>query len=42
MSQQNVLDIILESTKCLKTIKNRKLKKSKNQDFFKGVGSWVW
>ena len=34
MSQQNVLDVILESTKCFKTIKNRKLKKSKNQDFF--------
>ena len=42
MSQQNVLDVILESTKYFKTIKNRKLKKSKNQDFFKGVGSWVW
>ena len=42
MSQQNVLDVIPESTKCFKTIKNRKLKKSKNQDFFKGVGSWVW
>ena len=34
MSQQNVLDVILESTKCFKTIKNRKLKKSKNQNFF--------
>ena len=42
MSQQNVLDVIPESTKCFKTIKNRKLKKLKNQDFFKGVGSWVW
>ena len=41
MSQQNALDVILESTKCFKTI-NRKLKKSKNQDFFKGVGPWVW
>ena len=37
ISQQNVFDVILESKKCFKTIKNRKLKKSKNQDFSKGV-----
>ena len=37
ISQQNVFDIILESKKSFKTIKNRKLKKSKNQDFSKGV-----
>ena len=51
ISQQNVFDVILESKKCFKTIiKNRKLKKSKNQDFFKGVlyfrqnrpGKCVW
>ena len=38
ISQQNVFDVILESKKCFKTIiKNRKLKKSKNQDCSKGV-----
>ena len=37
ISQQNVFDVILESQKRFKTIKNRKLKKSKNQDFSKGV-----
>ena len=37
ISQQNVFDVILESKKRSKTIKNRKLKKSKNQDFSKGV-----
>ena len=51
ISQQNVFDVILESKKCFKTIiKNRKLKKSKNQDFSKGVlyfrqnrpGKCVW
>ena len=36
ISQQIVFDVILESKKCFKTIiKNRKLKKSKNQDFLK-------
>ena len=34
MSQQNVLDVILESTKCFQTIKNRKLKKVKESGFF--------
>ena len=42
ISQQNVLDVILESTKHFKTIKSRKLKKSKCQDFSKGVSPWVW
>ena len=50
ISQQNVFDVILESKKRSKTIKNRKLKKSKNQDFSKGVlyfrqnrpGKCVW
>ena len=37
ISQQNVFDVILESKKSFKTIKNRKLKKSKNQNFSKGV-----
>ena len=37
ISQQNVFDIILKSKKRFKTIKNRKLKKSKNHDFSKGV-----
>ena len=34
MSQQNVLDVILESTKCSQTIKNRKLKKVEESGFF--------
>ena len=34
MSQQNVLDVILESTKCFQTIKNRKLKKVAESGFF--------
>ena len=34
ISQQNVFDVILESTKHFKTTKNRQLKKLKNQDFF--------
>ena len=42
ISQQNVFDIILESTKHFRTTKNRKLKKLKNQDFSKGVSPWVW
>ena len=37
ISQQNVFDVIRESKKRFKTIKNRNLKKSKNQDFSKGV-----
>ena len=37
ISQQNVFDVILESKKRFKTIKNRNLKKWKNQDFCKGV-----
>ena len=37
ISQQNVFDVIRESKKCFKTIKNRNLKKLKNQDFSKGV-----
>ena len=37
ISEQNVFDVILESKKRFKTIKNRKLKKSKNQDFSEGV-----
>ena len=50
ISQQNMFDVILESKERFKTIKNRKLKKSKNQDFSKGVlyfrqnrpGKCVW
>ena len=38
ISQQSVFDVIKERKKCFKSIiKNRKLKKSKNQDFSKGV-----
>ena len=37
ISLQNVFDVILESKKCFKIIKNRKFKKSNNQDFSKGV-----
>ena len=34
MSQQNVLDVILESTKCFKTIKKQKVKKVEESGFF--------
>ena len=34
MSQQNVLDVILESTKCFKTIKKKKVKKVEESGFF--------
>ena len=42
ISQQNVFDVILESTKHFNTTKNRQLKKLKNQDFSKGVSPWFW
>ena len=42
ISQQNLFDVIPESTEHFKTTKNRKLKKLKNQDFSKGVRPWVW
>ena len=49
-ASKNVFDVIWESKKRFKTIKNRNLKKSKNQDFSKGVlyfvqnrpGKCVW
>ena len=42
ISQQNVFDVILESTKHFNTTKNRQLKKLKNQDFSKGVSPCYW
>ena len=42
ISQQNVFDVILESSKHFNTTKNRQLKKLKNQDFSKGVSPWYW
>ena len=36
INQQNVFDVILESQKAFLDYKNRKLKKSKNQDFSQG------
>ena len=42
-SQQNVFDDILERKKCFLTLlKIKKLKKSENQDFSKGVSPWFW
>ena len=42
ISQQNVFDIFLESEKASLDYKKRKLKRSKNQDFSKGVSPWFW
>ena len=36
-SQKNVFDNILQKKKSFEDFKNKKLKKSKNWDFFKGV-----
>ena len=41
LSQQNEFDDILEGKKAFQDYKNRKLKKSKSQDFSKGVSPWV-
>ena len=40
INQQNVFDVILESQKAFLDYKKQKVKKSKNQDFSKGVGPW--
>ena len=40
ISQQNMLDDILERKKVFLESKIRKLKKSKNHDFSKGVSPW--
>ena len=40
--QENAFDIILERKKVFLDSKIKKLKKSKNQDFSKGVSPWFW
>ena len=40
INQQNVFGVILESQKAFLDYKKQKVKKSKNQDFSKGVGPW--
>ena len=40
--QENVFDNILERKKAFLDAKIKKLKKSKNQDFSKGVSPWFW
>ena len=42
INQQNVFDVILESQKVFLDYKKQKNKKSKNQDFCKGVSPWFW
>ena len=40
--QENVFDNILERNKAFLDSKIKQLKKSKNQDFSKGVSPWFW
>ena len=40
INQQNVFGVILESQKAFLDYQKQKVKKSKNQDFSKGVGPW--
>ena len=40
INQQNVFGVILESQKAFLDYKKQKVKKSKNQDFSKGVDPW--
>ena len=42
ISEENVFYDILERKNAFLGYKNKKLKKSKNWDFFKGVNRWVW
>ena len=42
INRQNVFDVILESQKAFLDYKKQKNKKSKNQDFCKGVSPWFW
>ena len=40
--QENLFDNILEGKKTFLDSKIKKLKKSKNRDFSKGVSPWFW
>ena len=42
ISQNNAFDDILERKEAFLDSKVRKLRKSKNQDFNKGVSPWFW
>ena len=42
INQENVFYDILERENAFLTYKNKKLKKSKNWDFSKGVSPWFW
>ena len=42
IGKKNVLKNILERKKAFQDYKNKKLKKSKNWDFSKGVSPWFW
>ena len=42
IGQENVFDNILERIKAFLGYENKKLKKSKNWHFFKGVNPWFW
>ena len=42
LNQKSVFYDILEGRNAFLDYKNKKLKKSKNWDFFKGVSPWFW
>ena len=42
IGQENVFDDILEGKNVFLGYKNKKFKKSKNWQFFKGVNPWFW
>ena len=42
IGQENVFSDILERKNAFLSYKNKKLKKSKNWHFSKGVNSWLW
>ena len=42
IGQENVFNDILEPKNAFLSSKNKKLKKSKNWHFFKGVNKWFW
>ena len=42
IGQENVFYDILEGRNAFLDYKNKKFKKSKNWDFFKGVSPWFW
>ena len=42
IGEENVFENILERQKAFPDYKNKKLKKWKSWDFFKGVSPWFW